>query len=198
MRSLLAIIAPLFFTACALQTYPPYQLHDGAPLDASSRSTVKVVRSFGGPVVYLTYVDGKYVLDYPSLKGYPKDTFEANRLEPQAVELQPGQHKFRANFSYTDLVNKVQTLTLLTVLGSSPVSYANFRKSAYLEFVTKSGKTYLIRYVWDESKGSKGVVFAVDECGNDGKGCVQVDIVQSEERDSLTPSIPTASDLMAR
>ncbi|MEN6082472.1 hypothetical protein [Chromobacterium piscinae] len=198
MKSLLTIIATISMTGCALQTYPPYRLYDGNPLDSLSMSTVKVARSFGGPAVYLTYVDGKYVLDYPSMKGYPKDATEANRLEPKTLELQPGKHRFRTNFAYTDLTNKVQTISLLTLIGVSPVSYATFKKSVDMEFTTKPGKTYLLRYTWDESKGAEGVSFVVDECSNDEKDCDQLEASQLNAQAKITPNIPTASELMER
>lgn len=198
MKSLLAITATLFMTGCALQTYPPYRLYDGNLLDSSSISTVKVARSFGGPAVYLTYVDEKYILDYPSMKGYPKNAIEANRLEPKTLELRPGKHRFRTNFAYTDLTEKVQTISMLTLLGVSPVSYATFRKSVDMEFTTRPGKTYLLRYTWDESKGAKGVAFIVDECGNDEKDCAKLEVSQSNAQEKITPNFPTAYEMMGR
>lgn len=184
--------------SCALQTYPPYQLYDGEPLATDAKSTVKVSRSFGGPAVYLTYVDNTYVLDYKAMKGYPKDGIEANRLEPKSIELLPGLHKFRLNFAFSDQTNKVQMITLLTLIGVSPVTFATFKKSADIEFATRSGMTYFVRYLWDESKGAEGIAFLVDECSYDEKSCEAVKFLQKNEQATITSNVASASQLMAR
>lgn len=194
MKLVIACLVCIAMAGCATQTSTPFAFHERGSLDAGEKSIVKVARPFAAPGVYLTYVDNKYVRDYTSMKGYPLDL----GLEPKSIEVLPGIHSFRANFTYTDLTNKLQVITLLTLVGSSPVAYSTFNKSADLEFLTKPGLTYMIRYTWDQSKGASGVSFLVDECSADEKSCALIPAVQSNETAKLIPKIALPEELMAR
>lgn len=132
------------------------------------------------------------------MKGYPKDQIEANRLEPKAIELQPGNHTLRVNFAVTDVADKIQVITLLSVFGASQVSYATFMKAADIKFSTEAGRIYKIGYLWDEKRGAEGLEFTLQECGSNGEKCAALAYGKSNEVAQVVARMVSPSELMAR
>jgi len=156
------------------------------------------MRTFGGPAIIINAVDGKYSLDYESMYGYPQNETSANRLEPQAILLAPGEHNFKIKFTFTDVVNKLEMITLLTLIGSSPVKNATFQKTADIHFLTDAGKTYTIRYLWNKSKGEKGITFYVEACDNSGQHCTEAPSTASNELSQIIPGTLSAQQLLSK
>lgn len=198
MKVLLSIFAVTALLGCALVPSEPYKFYDGPVLEQSRLSVVKPQRSFGGPAVLLKQVDGKYSLDYESMRGYPEDGIKAGRLEPQAILLLPGAHQIKAMFAFTDVVNKLEAVTLLSLVGVSPISTATFQKTADIKFSTEEGKAYTIGYDWDKAKGEKGVVFFVEACSANGQSCSRVQSDISNETARLLPGSLSAEQLLAK
>jgi hypothetical protein len=190
--------ALLLVTGCALQPSLPYKFYPGETVPSASLSLVKPARSFGGPAVGIRSVDGTHVLDYDSMRGYPKDSYEAARLEPQAIQVRPGTHSFSIYFTFTDVTNKVQMVTLLSLVGAAPVSMSTFRKTADIQFTSSPSRTYFIRYNWDESKGAAGIKFYVDECTSDSGPCKVIGAKVTNELSEILPGAQDAQKLLAR
>ena len=155
----------------------PYILYTGPEKPAAEVSLIEVQRSFGGPAVVIKTVNGKDVLSYKSMSGYPADLYEANRLEPRIISVQPGSHELRVVFAYLDLVNKVFSKFPVQIpSGSEHASFVMARYEATLPFSTRAGRVYQVNYTWKQELAAKGVTFQVLECDAQGIGCNNLDV----------------------
>ncbi len=200
----LGAVAVLGLGGCFTVAGPTYRLYDGKRLAPGAVATIKVFRQFDRPGVVLLSVDSKHVFQYESMKGYPKGATEAARLDPETVELLPGEHVLRVAFYGIEshgraVAGSTGQLIKMAFTGKEPPpSFASYRRSEDLAFQVAAGKTYLIDFApWDRSSGLESVVFRVREVDPSGKAGEEIPVTSANGKSDALEGEAGSDWLMA-
>lgn len=185
-KDLLLLGTTLIISACGLTPAKPYTFYTGPEKPVEEISVIEVQRSFGGPAVILKAVNGKDALSYKSMSGYPADSYEANRLEPRIITVQPSSHKLLVVFAFIDIVNKgFSKFSVEVPKESEGATFVMARYEATLPFKTRAGYVYQVNYNWKQELAARGVTFQVLECDAQKIQCINLNVPNVNPKPAL-------------